>query len=176
MAVKKTYEVVGTKKTLTRSMKVMVKAMRDDDTYTYVARYLKLKGKTRPVPSKGRMSTSDPALISALDSRIERAGEKTGIICVKEEKIPDSQAERTPKIVETISGEERFEDNVDPTMVKKNKPYIPDPTPVPGVTTMQAAAKWLRDNFEDVKSRDVSNKELVTRVAEQKNVKFVDLE
>lgn len=140
-----------------------------------VTRYLKLKGKKRPRKERGKLITSDPALIKALDNRIAYAGEKTSIICINEEEIPDSQAEKTPRVVETIDGEKRFETDVEPHKVKEPPQVKKKPREVPGVTTVMAAARWLRDNFDDITSRDVSNKGLVTRMAEKKNVVFPDL-
>jgi len=171
MAVQKTYQVVGTLNMRTRHMKFMVEIVQGDKTFM-VPRYITLKGHLKP-RKKGELTTSEPALIKAIDRRIERAGAKAGIICVNEVKIPDKDAEQSPLVVETMDGDIRFEDEVRPSEVKTT--FTPQVEVVGGMSNVQEARDYLLKKFDDVTTREVSNKGLVLKVAQEKNINFVDL-
>lgn len=185
MAVKKTYEVTGSAKMLTRHMKFMVEVPQGDKVVV-VPRRITIKGHLRPKRRRGRFVTSEAALIKAIDQRIENAGVNTTIICVREEKIPDKEAEKTPEIVMTKSGETRFEDDVTPgeimeaTQVEESEPaktstVAPSIKEVPGISRVQDAKVWLLENIPNLTTREVTNKDMITRVAEKNNIKFIDL-
>ncbi len=193
MAVEKTYEVVGSNKMLTRHMKFMVKVPQGDG-HIIVPRSITLKGHIRPRRIKGRLITSEPALIEAIDQRIVNAGNKTGIICLSEKQIDDSLADKTPDVVQTKTGENRFINEVQATEIEGNpdKPDAdtgdtspadqPPPPPVitqkkevPGISRVQDAKEWLLKNIDGLKTRDVTNKDQITRVASDNNIIFVDL-
>ena len=194
MAVKKTYEVVGSKNMLTRHMTFMVEVPQGDGK-VIVPRSVTLKGHIRPKRTKGRLTTSEPALIKAIDQRIENAGMNTGIICIREVKIPDSEVEKTPRIVKTKGGETRFITEVSSVEVVKvlspdenpeekseeEKPVAPSPIVKPvkevtGVSKVQEAKAWLLKNIDGLTTREVSNKEMITRVAADNNIRFIDLQ
>ena len=167
MATRKTYEVVGTDRMLSKYMKIMV-----ETDHGQVPRRIVFKGNFR-TKKKGQYSTSDPALIEAMDKHIARAGARSEFICLREKKIPDSKVDPTPRVVQTSEGEMRFETDIDnPGAVKA---VVVQKQRVGGVSTVQGAGKWLRDNVEGVTARDVANKDMVTRLAEKHHIVFVDL-
>ncbi len=191
MAVEKTYEVVGSKNMLTRHMKFMVKVPQGDG-HIIVPRSITLKGHIRPRRIKGRLITSEPALIEAIDQRIANAGNKTGIICLSEKQIDDSLADKTPDVVQTKTGENRFINEVQATEIEGNpvqndgtaSPDADQPPPppvitkkkeVPGISKVQDAKEWLLEKIDGLKTRDVTNKEQITRVASDNGIIFVDL-
>ncbi len=195
MAQRKTYEVTGSKNMLTRHMTFQVEVPHGSGVLV-VPRSITIKGHLRPIRRRGRLVTSEAALIKAIDQRIKNAGRKTGLVLLREETIPDHLAEKSPEIVQTRSDQIRFIDEVDkhdvkktigpddeittdPVVVETPKVETPEqPKPireVPGVIRVQDAKQWLLDNFKGLKTRDVSNKDLITRFAKDNNIKFVDL-
>lgn len=166
-AYRKTYVVNGPNKTLSRHLKVVV-----DTPHGKVARYISMKGHLRPKRVKGEFTTTDPQLIAAMDARIENAVGQPDFYCKSEVEIDPSEARSTP-IVETTTGEMRFEGDVDENLVKRRLPV--DKKSVPGVSRVMDAAAWLRDNVEGVTARDVSNRDKITRLAVANNIEFPDL-
>jgi len=176
MAVEKTYQVASNGKILTLHAKVDVEVPRGETTVV-VPRNITFKGSLRPRRRKGVFTTSEPALIIALDKRIEnaeRAGKRPDFIVLSEKIIPNAKVEKTPEVVETKDGDMRFETEVKPHEIVQK--YQSPAEAIGGITTVQGAKKYLLEKFDDLTTRDVSNKENITKVAQKKNILFVDMQ
>lgn len=122
---------------------------------------------------KGTFTTSDPAIMEALENHKEFdkefyiskvRGEEGG-----KEVVPEKEDE---KVKETQKVEIPEETATEP---KKEVKAAKEVKTVPGITKVIQAREYLLDNIKGISANSVSNKEKVLKMAANNNIVFPDL-
>jgi len=114
---------------------------------------LEFRGGSLDPKRNGTYQTNDPGVIVAMDATIKRAGKACGFECIHE----------------------------DIAIIDEDDNKVKNLTEVPGITTVTAARQWLleasekKEIAEGITAGMIKNRTDVLRIADENNIKFVDL-